>query len=158
MEELLTLRKYIEEKNYLKALELVGELEEMSKEDKLNKIYSYAVILLVHLIKQQAEKRITRSWDVSIDNSVREIKRTNKRRNAVLGVSPMSDCDKKRRKSGGYYASQEELIETIDEAFEAAIKRAALEAFEGKHDHDELQQMIDVSGVKQAAFNLINQF
>ncbi|MEM8828374.1 MAG: DUF29 family protein [Cyanobacteria bacterium P01_G01_bin.19] len=138
MEELLTLRKYIEEKNYLKALELVGELEEMSKEDKLNKIYSYAVILLVHLIKQQAEKRTTRSWDVSIDNSVREIKRTNK-----------------RRKSGGYYASKEELIETIDEAFEAASRRAALEAFEGKYDHGELQQMIDVSGVKQAAFDLV---
>jgi len=138
MEELLTLRKYIEAKNYLKALELVGELEEMSKEDKLNKIYSYAVILLVHLIKQQAERRTTRSWDVSIDNSVREIKRTNK-----------------RRKSGGYYASQGELIETINEAFEAAILRAALEAFEGKHDRDELQQMIDVSEIKQAALDLI---
>lgn len=138
MEELITLRKYIEEKNYLKALELVGELEEMSKEDKLNKIYSYAVILLVHLIKQQAEKRTTRSWDVSIDNSVREIKRTNK-----------------RRKSGGYYANKEELTETIDEAFEAAIKRAALEAFEGRHDSDELQEMIDVAEVKEAALNLI---
>ena len=33
MEELITLRKYIEEKDYIKALELVGELEEMSKED-----------------------------------------------------------------------------------------------------------------------------
>ena len=139
MEELITLRKYIEERDYIKALELVGELEEMSKEDKLNKIYSYAVILLVHLIKQQAEKRTTRSWDVSIDNSVREIKRTNK-----------------RRKSGGYYASKEELIETIDEAFEAAIRRAALEAFEGRHDSDELKQMIDVVQLKQAALNLIN--
>ncbi|HHP7232089.1 MAG TPA: hypothetical protein ACFCUY_14675 [Xenococcaceae cyanobacterium] len=39
MEELITLRKYIEEKDYIKALELVEELEEMSKEDKLNKIY-----------------------------------------------------------------------------------------------------------------------
>ena len=139
MEELITLRKYIEERDYIKALELVGELEEMSKEDKLNKIYSYAVILLVHLIQQQAEKRTTRSWDVSIDNSVREIKRTNK-----------------RRKSGGYYASKEELIETIDEAFEAAIRRAALEAFEGRHDSDELKQMIDVVQLKQAALNLIN--
>ena len=138
MEELITLRKYIEEKNYLKALELVGKLEEMSKEDKLNKIYSYAVILLVHLIKQQAEKRTTRSWDVSIDNSLREIKRTNK-----------------RRKYGGYYANKEELIETIDEAFEAAIKRAALEVFEGRHDSDELQEMIDVMEVKQTALNLI---
>jgi hypothetical protein len=127
MEELITLRKYIEEKDYLKALDLVGELEEMSKEDKLNKIYSYAVILLVHLIKQQAEKRSTRSWNVSINNSVREIKRTNQ-----------------MRKSGGCYASQEELIETIDEAFE------------GIHDDDELEQMIDVAQVKQAALNLIN--
>ena len=155
MEELITLRKYIEEKDYIKALELVGELEEMSKEDKLNKIYSYAVILLVHLIKQQAEQRTTRSWDVSINNSVREIKRTNKRRNAVLGVSPMSDCDKKRRKSGGYYAREEELIETIDEAFEAAIERAALEAFEGRHDSHELNQMIDAEEVKKSALTLI---
>ena len=138
MEELITLRKYIEERDYIKALELVGELEEMSKEDKLNKIYSYAVILLVHLIKQQAEQRTTRSWDVSIDNSVREIKRTNR-----------------RRKSGGYYATKEELIETIDEAFEAAIKRASLEAFEGRHDGDELAQMIDIAKVKQAALDLI---
>jgi hypothetical protein len=138
MEELITLRKYIEERNYIKALELVGELEEMSKEDKINKIYSYAVILLVHLIKQQAEQRTTRSWEVSIDNSVREIKRTNK-----------------RRKSGGYYASKEELIETIDEAFEAAIKRASLEAFEGRHDSDELKQMIDVPKTKQTALTLI---
>lgn len=138
MEELITLRKYIEEKNYLKALELVGELEEMSKEDKLNKIYSYAVILLIHLIKRQAEKRTTRSWDVSINNSVREIKRTNK-----------------RRKSGGFYASEAELIETIDEAFEAAIERASLEAFEGRHDSDELKQMIDMATVKQTALTLI---
>ena len=163
MEELITLRKYIEEKDYIKALEIVGELEEMSKEDKLNKIYSYAVILLVHLIKQEAEKRTTRSWDVSINNSVREIKRTNKRRNAVLGVvsphsrtSPMSDCDKTRRKAGGCYASQDELIETIEEAFEAAIKRAALEAFEGRHDGAELAQMIDTVKIKETALTLIN--
>ena len=139
MEELIALRQYIEEKNYIKALELVSELEEMSKEDKLNKIYSYSVILLVHLIKQEAEKRTTRSWDVSINNSVREIKRTNK-----------------RRKSGGCYANRDELMETIDEAFEAAIERAALEAFEGRHDSDELKQLIDVKQVKETALTLIN--
>lgn len=139
MEELTTLRKYIEEKDYIKALELVGELEEMSKEDKLNKIYSYTVILLVHLIKQQAEKRTTKSWNVSIDNSVREINRTNK-----------------RRKSGGYYANEAELKETIDEAFEAAIKRASLEAFDGSYDSEELKQMLEIEEVKKAALELIN--
>jgi hypothetical protein len=44
MEELIELRQYIEAKNYDKALELVADLEEMSKEDKLNKIYSYGVL------------------------------------------------------------------------------------------------------------------
>ena len=139
MEELTTLRKYIEERDYLKALELVGELEEMSKEDKLNKIYSYTVILLIHLIKQQAEKRTTRSWNVSINNSVREINRTNK-----------------RRKSGGYYANEAELKETIDEAFEAAIEKASLEAFEGKYDSEELKQIVEIEKIKEAALNLID--
>ncbi|MGK7897071.1 MAG: hypothetical protein AB4372_26515, partial [Xenococcus sp. (in: cyanobacteria)] len=113
-----------------------------------------------------------RSWDVSINNSVREIKRTNKRRNVVfargnagvspaystiaVGVSPMNDCDKTRRKAGGYYANKDELRETIDEAFEAAIERAALEAFEGRHDGDELAQMIDVVKIKTTALTLIN--
>ena len=50
MEEVLELKRYIEAQNYDKALEIVAELEEMSREDKLNKIYSYAVILLIHLI------------------------------------------------------------------------------------------------------------
>ena len=57
MEELWELRKNIEEQRYPEALLLIGELEEMSKDDKLNKIYSYAVILLLHLIKQKAEHR-----------------------------------------------------------------------------------------------------
>ncbi len=53
------------------------EMTEMSKDDKLNKIYSFAKILLLHLIKQRAENRTTRSWDLSIKNLVREIQRTN---------------------------------------------------------------------------------
>ena len=62
MEELTALRTHIQQKNYQAALLLVDELEEMSREDKLSKIYSYVVILLVHLIKQQAELRTTTSW------------------------------------------------------------------------------------------------
>jgi hypothetical protein len=125
MEELLELRRYLEEKNYDKALEIVAELEEMSKEDKLNKIYSYAVILLIHLIKQEVEKRTTRSWDVSIRNSVREINRVNQ-----------------RRKSGGYYASDRELLDTIKEAMSAAIDRASLEVQEGIYQADDCKIFI----------------
>lgn len=98
------------------------------------------VILLIHLIEQQAEKRTTKSWNVSINNSVREINRTNK-----------------RRKSGGYYANEAELKETIDEAFEAAIERASLEAFEGSYDSEELKQKIEIEDIKEAALNLIDR-
>ena len=68
MYELEELRKRIEEQDYVAALQIVDQLDEMSKEDKLNKIYSYMVILLIHLIKQEAEARTTSSWNRSIFN------------------------------------------------------------------------------------------
>lgn len=139
MEELLMLRQYIEAQKYDQALELVAQLEEMSKEDKLNKIYSYAVILLIHLIKQQAEKRSTRSWEFSIYNATKEIKRVNK-----------------RRKAGGYYADEEELKEILNDAFETAIRKAALEAFEGQYTDQQLRRKIDPDLIKTEALNLIN--
>ena len=63
MEELLELRQFLEQGKIHEALLLVDELEEMSLGDKINKIDSYGVILLIHLIKQKAENRSTRSWD-----------------------------------------------------------------------------------------------
>ncbi|MDJ0902878.1 MAG: DUF29 family protein [Xenococcus sp. MO_188.B8] len=139
MEELLMIRQYIQEQRYDEALELVDELEEMSKEDKLNKIYSYAVILLLHLIKQTAENRSTRSWEFSIYNSTKKIKLTNN-----------------RSKSGGYYANEDELREILNDAFDTAIKRAALEAFEGQYKEDELILKIQPEEIKAQALSLIN--
>ena len=98
MNELQELREKIEQQDYQGALLIVNELEEMSVDDKLNKIYSYVVILLVHLIKQEAEQKTTSSWNRSIYNSVKYINKTNK-----------------RRRSGGYYASNDVLWEIIDE-------------------------------------------
>ena len=89
MEELLQLRTYIEQGRYADALKLIGEMEEMSKDDKINKIVSFMEILLLHLIKQAAEKRTTRSWNVSINNCLRQIARINK-----------------RRRSGGHYLTE----------------------------------------------------
>jgi hypothetical protein len=155
MDELLELRRCIEEAarlgweasdpkaaaaQYDKALTIVGELEEMYKEDKLNKIYSYAVILLIHLIKQAVKGRTTRSWDVSIANSVREINRVNK-----------------RRKSGGHYASSVELLEIINEAMPAAIDRASLDVREGLHCSEDLALLFDHQRVIDRAFEFINK-
>jgi len=52
MEELLELKTLLLGGNISEALLLVEEMTEMSKDDKLNKIFSFGIILLLHLIKQ----------------------------------------------------------------------------------------------------------
>ncbi len=134
MNELQELREKIEQQDYQGALLIVNELEEMSVDDKLNKIYSYVVILLVHLIKQEAEHRTTSSWNRSIYNSVKYINKTNK-----------------IRRSGGYYASNDMLQQIVDEAYEHALTEASFEAFEGKMNPGELGEKINPDRIKQDA-------
>ncbi len=140
MEELLELRQYIQQKRYTEALNLIGEMEEMSREDKVNKIDSFIIILLLHLIKQHTEKRTTRSWDLSIYNAIRQIQRTNK-----------------RYKANGPYLSPSELKITLAEAYPAALKYAAQEAFEGRYEDDELAQMVDQNLILEQALKLITE-
>ncbi|BAZ46259.1 hypothetical protein NIES4102_32890 [Chondrocystis sp. NIES-4102] len=137
MEEILELRNCIVNQEYAKALLIIDELEEMSKDDKLNKISSYIIILLIHLIKQEAEKRSTRSWEKSILNSLDRIQFVNKRR------------------AGGYYLNNEELQYLIEESFNYALREASFEAFEGVYSCEELLEQFDQSKVKQQAFKLI---
>ena len=138
MEELLTLKEQLLQGNISKALVIVEELEEMSRDDKINNIRSYAIILLLHLIKQQAENRTTRSWDVSIRNSTLEIKSKNK-----------------RRKAGGYYLKSEELRDTLAEAYQQALNLASLEVAEGIYDITTLEQMVNRETILEQAFTLI---
>ena len=138
MEELFELKAYIEQGRYADALQLIEEMEEMSKDDKVNKVYSFTVILLLHLMKKHAEKRTTRSWEYAIWNSSHQIRRVNK-----------------RRQSGGFYISQQEIHEVIAEAYPEALKRAALEAFEGQYAEAQLETMIDREQIQEEALALI---
>ncbi|MDM8541724.1 DUF29 family protein [Desulfococcaceae bacterium HSG9] len=138
MEELFELRTHIEKGRYADALVLLGEMEEMSREDKINKIESFLDVLLIHLIKQQAEKRTTRSWNASVHNASRQIEKTNK-----------------RRKAGGYYLSENELKASIEESYQASLKYASVEAFGGAFDEAELARMVDESQIKAQAWEMI---
>jgi hypothetical protein len=138
MEELLELRAHIEQGRYTEALALIGEMEEMSRDDKINKIEGFLHILLVHLIKQHAEQRSTRSWEVSIKNTVDGVNRVNK-----------------RRKAGGYYLTRDELKESIDEIYPTSLRQASLEAFEGRYDDSELATKIDEHKIKKEALQKV---
>ena len=138
MDELQDLREHIEHGRYAEALVLIGELEEMGRDDKIQKIESFLQVLLVHLIKRQAERRTTRSWDVSIRNAADAIQRVNK-----------------RRRAGGHYLGRAELAEALDEILPSALRQASLEAFEGRHDDAELAGMVDMPLLRREALSLI---
>lgn len=139
MDELLQLREHIEHSRYADALVLIGEMEEMSRDDKVQKIESFLQILLVHVIKQRAEQRTTRSWDVSIRNAIDAIQRVNK-----------------RRRAGGRYLDRQELAESIDEILPSALRQASLEAFEGRYDDVELGAMLDIDALKRETLAMID--
>ncbi len=139
MEELLELKAFLLSGNISDALLIVEEMTEMSKDDKLNKIYSFAKILLLHLIKQRAENRTTRSGDLSIKNSVREIQRTNQ-----------------RRKAKGNYCEPSELREALEDAYDIALDAAAGEAFGGHYESVELGEMVDRDRIIQEAIALVS--
>jgi len=138
MEELLELKALLLKGDIKGSLAIVEELEDMSKNGIISTIRSYAVILLLHLIKQQAEKRTTRSWDVSIRNSVREIQRQNK-----------------RRKAAGYYLSDEELTDTLNDAYLNALDAASLEVEAACYQSEQIEALIDKNKLISAAFLLI---
>ena len=140
MEELLELKQLLQQGKIDEALLIVDELEEMSLSDKINKIDSYGVILLIHLIKQNAESRSTRSWQLSIENAVREINKINK-----------------RRKASGYYLSEAELLDILEDAYEIAMKKAASEAYEGRYEAEVLAAMVDKQAILSQAIQLLDR-
>jgi hypothetical protein len=138
MDEILELRRSVEEGRYNDALTLIGEMEEMAKDDKIVKIGSFAVILLVHLLKQDAEKCLTRSWKISIKNALSGIAQSNK-----------------RRSSGGHYLRTDELAEMLEENIAQALRIAASEALKGKYSEREFAKLVDAKAVKAQALDYI---
>lgn len=126
MEELETLRHYLEAGDMPGALAILDEMEAMSKEDKINRVRSYLVVLLVHLIKEVVEQRTTRSWQNSIRLALHQIEHHNK-----------------RRKAGGYYVQTVEMPELVTEALDTAILVAATETLDGSLSPEEIADRLD---------------
>ncbi|MFM6782921.1 MAG: DUF29 family protein, partial [Dolichospermum sp.] len=120
-QELIDLRNSILEQRYSDALAIVDELEGMSKQAILRNIQAFLRILLIHLIKNQIEQRLTNSWVASIRNSLVEIKKINLKEN---------------KKS--YYINQNEWDSWLEDEIELAIADASLEVFGGMYNEFQL--------------------
>ncbi|MFM5890973.1 MAG: hypothetical protein ACKPFD_12590 [Dolichospermum sp.] len=126
-QELIGLRNCILEQRYSDALAIVDELEGMSKQAIIRNILSFVNILLIHLIKNQIEARLTNSWATSIRNSIMEIQKLNLKEN---------------KKS--YYINVDEWEDLIlEEVIEKAIADASDEVLNGAYNQFQLEEMID---------------
>lgn len=117
----------------------MDESKEMSLSEKMSKIDRDGAILLIHLIKQNAKKPSTPSAEVSIKNAARAIHKLNK-----------------RRKAGGYYLSEFELLEILEDGYQGVMKKAALEALEGRFNSEELAAMVEKERILEEAIELFS--
>jgi len=138
IQELIDLKQSIIEGRYDDALALVDEWELMSKEQILQKIESFLVGLLVHLIKNQVEQRLTNSWAASIRDSVLKIQRLNLKANKT-----------------SYYIDVDEWDRDLENAFKDAIFEASVEVKKGIYKPNQLQEIADKVWVLDTAKRLI---
>ncbi len=136
-QELLDLKNCILEGRYDDALILVDELEWMSKKGILQNIESFLVRMLVHLIKNQVEQRLTNSWVVSIRDSILKIQSLNLKENKT-----------------SYYLNQDEWDYMFETAFEDAIFAASAEVAHGAYNPQQLMEIVD----KNEIINIANKF
>lgn len=139
VQELVELRQSIVEGRYRDALAIVDELEGMSKQAILRNLESYLVRLLIHLIKNQVEKRLTNSWVASITDSIRQIKKLNLKDN---------------KKS--YYINQNEWSDYLEEAVEVAIIEASVEVSGGIYTPGQLKEIVNCEQILVLAKSLID--
>lgn len=138
-QELTDLRASILEGRYADALAIVDELEGMSKKEILRKIKSFLRVLLIHLIKNQVEQRLTGSWVSSIRVAIREIQDLNLKENQT-----------------SYYIKSDEWARLLEEAIiEDAIAGASEEVMDGAYSPFELSEILDRPQVMETAHKLL---
>ena len=139
IQELIELRNNILQGRYPEALELIDELEGMSRKAILRTIKSFLIRLLIHLIKNQIEQRLTNSWIASISDSIIQIQDLNLQEN---------------KKS--HYIKINEWDEMLQEAFVASIRPASVEVLNGTLKPNQLAQQIAQDQIISMAKQLLN--
>lgn len=138
-QELIDLRTSILEQRYEDALAIVEDLEGMSRQAILRNIQSFLLRLLIHLIKNQVEQRLTNSWAASIRGSLRDIAKLNLKDNKT-----------------SYYVKSAEWSSMLAEEFDEAIATASLEVMDGAYSPFQLAELVDRELVTNRAIALLN--
>ena len=137
MEELLKLKQNLLSGNISQALCIVEELEEVGRKSIIENLESFLVILLIHLIKNQIEQRLTISWKKSILNSLIAIQKKNK-----LGKK-------------AHYIYQDQWLEYIESNYPSALLNSSYE-IRGGIDYQALKMLVDQENLFSLANRLLD--
>lgn len=138
-QELADLRLSILEGRYSEALAIVDDLEGMGRKGILRNIKSFLIRMLIHLIKNQIETRMTNSWAASIRDSVIEIQDLNLQDNQT-----------------SHYLKQEDWESLLEESLSRAISTASVEVRDGAYTPFQLKHLVDAAHILQTAQELLN--
>lgn len=138
-QELIDLRTSILEGRYDDALVILDELEGMSKQATIRTIESFLVRLIVHLIKNQIEQRLTNSWIASISDS-------------LVQISKLNIMDNKT----SYYIKSDDWQPYLEEAVERAIRPASVEILNGNLKPKQVSERIDRNQLIEIAQRLLD--
>ncbi len=138
IQELIDLKQSIIEGRTDDALAIVDELNEMGKKSILRNIKSYLVRLLIHLIKNEVEQRLTNSWAASIGYSVVEIQDLNLMENKT-----------------SYYLKIDEWDSYLENSWKTAILKASEEVMGGKYQPRQLTNMADKTTIFNRTMQLL---
>ncbi|MBC6480801.1 MAG: DUF29 family protein [Hormoscilla sp. GM7CHS1pb] len=138
-QELIDLRNSILSGRYDDALAIVDELEGMSKKSTLRNIRSYLIRMLIHLIKNQVEQRLTNSWAVSI-------------RDSLVEIQDLNIMDNKK----SHYVKADEWEELLYLGFDAAIYKASVEVSNGEYKPVQLLEVVDKEEILEKANQLLS--
>jgi hypothetical protein len=136
--ELINIRRAILEKRYTEAITIVDQLERMNNKAILRQIKSFVKILLIHLIKNQIEERLTNTWVAVI-------------RNAILEIQDINLHDNKT----SYYINHNEWYEYIDNYIDISIRDASVEVLNGVYNEFQIAQMVDKYQIIELAIKLL---
>jgi hypothetical protein len=125
-QELADLRMSILEGRYSDALTIVDDLESMGRKGVIRNIKFFLIRLMIHLIKNQIEGRMTNSWAASIRDSVIEIQELNLQDN-----------------KNSYYIKLEDWDALLEESLPRAISTASVEVREGSYSPFQLKKIVD---------------
>ncbi|GET44436.1 hypothetical protein [Microseira wollei] len=138
-QEIIDLKTSILEGRYNDALAIVDELEGMNKKAIIRNIKYFLQRLMIHLIQNQIEQRLTNSWAWAISDSIVQIKKLNFPENKT-----------------SYYINYDEWQSYLEAAIKLAIRPASLEIFNGQLKPKQVSEQLDIPAIITTAKKMLD--